>query len=177
MNKLILGSLAGSLLLAATLPVFADQVQTTTETIQSPPQVIDSYMKPTVTQTKTVTENDGTVHTSTAPMVMERHEQVVMPTTQVQTTTTTTDPKIITEQTTKRVSHIAARPHRIVKRCVAHKPRRHVVAYRHRTGKRAVAYNVRKTTIVEPQVIQQTQTIHQSTGAVIDRKDPALEQF
>jgi hypothetical protein len=103
MNKLLLGSLAGSFLLAATLPVFADQVSTTTETVQSPPQVIDSYMKPTVTQTKTVTENDGTVHSSTAPMVMERHEQVVVPTTQVQTTTTTTDPKIITEESSRRV--------------------------------------------------------------------------
>jgi hypothetical protein len=173
MNKLLLGLIAGSISLAPLLPTFADDVQTTTQTIQQPPQVIDSYMKPTLTQTKSVTTGDGITHTTTAPMIMERHEQVVVPTSEVQTTTTTTAPKVITEESTKAVSHVAVRPRHVVKHYVAHKPRRHV-AYVHPVTTKAIAVNVRKTTIVEPQVTQQTQTIQQK-GVVIDRKDPALE--
>jgi len=80
-TKKALGLLVGAIALASSvmLPVLADEVHTTTTTVQEAPQVLDSYMKPTVTQTKTVTADDGTKETSSAPIIMERHEKVALP--------------------------------------------------------------------------------------------------
>jgi hypothetical protein len=175
MKRLLLSSIVSAFAFAAMMPAQADEIQTTTQTIQETPQVVDSYMKPTVTQTKSVTTSDGNTQTSTAPMIMERHERVVVPSSEVRTTTTTAAPRVTTEEVTKSEARIAAPVRRAVKHHVAYKPRKHFVAYRHATPSRAIAVSqMRKTTIVEPQVIQQSQTIEQK-DVVIDRKDPALE--
>jgi hypothetical protein len=160
--------------------VQADEIQTTTQTIEpvplSQPQVVDSYMKPTVTQTKTVTTSDGNSQTSTAPMVMERHERVVVPTSEVVTTTTKVAPKVTSEVITQTKVQVAGRSKANRKYHVAHKARRHVVAHRHAATGRTIAFTqVRKTTTVEPRIIQQTQTVEQK-GVVVDRRDPALDQ-
>jgi hypothetical protein len=176
MKRLLLSSIVSAFAFAAVMPAQADEIQTTTQTIQETPQVVDSYMKPTVTQTKSVTSSDGNTQTSTAPMIMERHERVVVPSSEVTTTTTSAAPKVTTEEVSKSEARVDAPVRRAVRHHVAYKPRRQVVAYRHATPHRAVAVSqFRKTTTVEPQVIQQTQTIEQK-GVLIDRRDPALEQ-
>lgn len=176
MKRLLLGSIAPALAFAAMLPVQADEVQTTTQTVQSPPQVIDSYMKPTLMQTKSVTTDDGSTHTTTAPMIMERHERVVVPETEVQTTTTTSAPKVTTEEVTKTEARVAAPVRKRVTHHTAYRPRKHYVAHRHAAPNRTIAVtHLSKTTIVEPPVVQQTQTVREK-ATLIDRRDPALDQ-
>ena len=163
-TKKALGLLVGAFALASSvmLPVLADEVHTTTTTVQEAPQVLDSYMKPTVTQTKTVTADDGTKETSSAPIIMERHEKVALPSSSV-TTTTTVQPQVIKEVVTPKASHKVYRKHV----AVAHKAK-HKVASR----KNYVAY--KKNTVVEPAIVNQTQVI-EHRNVIIDRKDPALE--
>jgi len=177
MKKLLPGTLAAALAFAGMLSVHADEITTTT--VQTPPaapvQVLDSYMKPVVTQTKSTTTSDGNTHTSTAPMIMERHETVAVPTSQVTTTTTATSPKVVEEEVrTAQVATVKkATVHRArVQHRVAHR-RHRVVAHRTVVAPKTVAYtHVRK--VIEPQVIQQTQTVEQK-GVIIDRKDPSLD--
>ena len=168
MKNLLHGSLAMAFSFAVMMPALADEVQTTIQTTQpaplAAPQVIDSYMKPTVTETKSVT-TDGNTQTSTAPLIMERHERVAVPTSDVVKTTTTVTPKVTTK--TYVSSHRRVASHHVI-----HHVRKPVVAH-HTYRPRTVAVNVRKVTTVQPQVIQQTQVIEHK-GVVIDRPDPAL---
>jgi hypothetical protein len=164
MKKVLHGSLAMAISFAAILPVLADEVTTVQTTTPAAPQVLDSYMKPTVTQTKSVTTSDGNTQTSTAPMIMERHETVAVPTEDVVKTTTVVAPKVTTETyVAKKVCH----------KRVAHVVRRPVVAHRIVRRPSRVAY-VHKVTTVQPEVIRQTQVIEHK-GVIIDRKDPALQ--
>jgi len=169
MKRLLFSSLTAAAAFAINLPVLADEVQTTIQTTQPTPQtqVIDSYMKPTVTETKSVTNNAGETQTSTAPLIQERHEHVVVPTDQITTTTTKIKPRVTTEEV---ITHgTAVRPvrhkvaHKVVHRSVAHTAKPH----------RSIAYTKIRKTVVQPEVIQQTQTVEQK-GVLIDRPDPAL---
>jgi hypothetical protein len=173
MKNILHGSLVMAISFAAFLPAMADETTTTIQTAQpaplAAPQVIDSYMKPTVTETKSVTTTDGNTQTSTAPLIMERHERVAVPTSEVVNTTTTVTPKVTTETYVSSRKKVAVAQHRVVR-----KVRRPVVAHRVYRP-RTVAVNVRKVTTVQPQVIQQTQTIEHK-GVIIDRPDPALNQ-
>jgi hypothetical protein len=178
MKRLLLSSLVSACAFAALLPVHADEVQTTTiQTTPPPPlaqpQVVDSYMKPTVTQTKSVTTSDGDTHSSTAPMIMERHERVVVPTSEVTTTTTSASPKVTTEEFSKSEARVAS-PRRVIHH-VSYRPSKHYVAHRTAPRNRAIAVTHLRKTVVEPQVIQQTQTVEQR-GVIMDRRDPALDQ-
>lgn len=177
MKKLLPSTLAATLAIVGMLPAFADSVTTTTTVAPStaPAQVIDSYMKPVVTQTKSVTASDGSTQTSSAPLIMERHETVAVPTSEVTTTTTATSPQVVEEVTTKKAEVKST----ATVRKVAHKPRRvakkrtHVtVAHKVSAPKVVAETHVRK--VIEPAVIEQTQTVEQK-GVIIDRKDPALE--
>ncbi len=149
--------------------------QTTTEIIQpglSQPRVIDSWMQPSVTRTKSVTSSDGTTEKTVEPMIMERHEAVVVPTEAKVTTTTSVTPAQVTQVTKSAVVKTAAvkapvkRTRHYVKRVYRHTPRRHHVAVRHHAQT--------KTVVVQPQIIQQRQTIEQKS-VLITRPDPALK--
>lgn len=149
--------------------------QTTTEIIQpglSQPKVIDSWMQPSVTRTKSVTSSDGTTEKTVEPMIMERHEAVVVPTEAKVTTTTSVTPAQVTQVTNSAVVKTAVvkapvkRTRHYVKRVYRHTPRRHHVAVRH--------YAQTKTVVVQPQIIQQRQTIEQKS-VLIERPDPALK--
>lgn len=174
MKNLLPGTLAATLAIVGMLPVFADSVTTTTTVAPpaAPAQVLDSYMKPVVTQTKSVTANDGSTQTTTAPLIMERHETVAVPTSEVTTTTTATTPQVVEEVVTKKEAV------KSTVRKVAHKPRvvkkrRHVpVAHKVTSPKVVAETNVRK--VLQPAVIEQTQTV-ETRGVIVDRKDPSLE--
>lgn len=148
--------------------------QTTTEIIQpglSQPKVIDSWMQPSVTRTKSVTSSDGTTEKTVEPMIMERHEAVVVPTEAKVTTTTSVTPAQVTQVTNSAVVKTAVvkapvkRTRHYVKRVYHHTPRRHHVAVRHHAQT--------KTVVVQPQIIQQKQTIEQKS-VLIERPHPAL---
>lgn len=155
--------------------------QTTTEIIQpglSEPKVIDSWMQPSVTRTKSVTSSDGSVEKTVEPMIMERHEAVVVPTEAKVTTTTSVTPAQTTQVTNSAVVKTAVvntaavrkapvvRKRRYVKRAYRRAPRRQQVAVRHTAQV--------KTVVVQPQIIQQRQTIEQKS-VLITRPDPALK--
>lgn len=192
MKKLML-SLASvlSLLAASTaLPGQAAEVtetssQTTVQTVSpttsttevivpsvSAPKVVDSWMQPSVTRTKSVTSSDGSVEKTVEPMIMERHEAVVVPTEAKVTTTTTVSPAAVTEVTKSAVVRTAAvkapvkRTRRYVKRAYRPAPRHRQVAVRN--------YTQAKTVVVQPQVVEQKQVIEQKS-VLITRPDPALK--
>jgi len=141
MKKLLLSSFASALAFAAYLPAQAEVIESTTET-QKPAQVIDSYMKPTVSREKSVTTSDGTTEKTVEPLIQERQERVIVPTEKV---------------TTRRVAH--------------HVAHRHMAVARPATSSSSVSV---RHTVVEPQVVQQSQTVEQK-AVVIDRPDPALK--
>ncbi len=176
MNKLMF-SLASAMSLCAAsafLPAIADVSETTT-TVTGPaisaPHVVDSWMQPSVTRSKTVTASDGTTEKTVEPLIMERHEQVLVPTESKVTTSTTVAPARVTEVTTTASTPIVVqkkattREHR-----VAHffhrAPKHHTVSVQQSSQT--------KTVVVEPQVIQQKQTIEEKS-VLIERPDPALK--
>jgi len=172
MKKLLLSSFASALAFAAYLPAQAEVIESTTET-QKPAQVIDSYMKPTVSREKSVTTSDGTTEKTVEPLIQERQERVIVPTEKVTTRTDITPAHVVSEEvTTNRaattvVRHTAA-PRRRVAHHVAH---RHMAVARPATSSSSVSV---RHTVVEPQVVQQSQTVEQK-AVVIDRPDPALK--
>ena len=162
-------------------PTTSQTTSQTTEIIQpglSQPKVIDSWMQPSVTRTKSVTSSDGSVEKTVEPMIMERHEAVVVPTEAKVTTTTTVTPAQTTQVTNSAVVKTAVvntavarkapvvRKKRYVKRAYRRAPRRQQVAVRHTAQV--------KTVVVQPQIIQQRQTIEQKS-VLITRPDPALK--
>ncbi|MBP9089609.1 hypothetical protein KBI23_01180 [bacterium] len=155
--------------------------QTTTEIVVpaiSEPKVIDSWMQPSVTRTKSVTSSDGSVEKTVEPMIMERHEAVVVPTEAKVTTTTSVTPAQVTQVTNSAAVKTAVvktavvrkapvvTKKRYVKRAYRRTPRRQQVAVRHTAQT--------KTVVVRPQIIQQRQTIEQKS-VLITRPDPALK--
>jgi hypothetical protein len=149
--------------------------QTTTQVIQpgfSQPTVVDSWMQPAVTRTKSVTSSDGSVEKTIEPMIMERHETVVVPTEAKVTTTTSVTPAQVTEVTMSAVVKTAVvkrpvvRKKRYVKRAYRRTPRRQQAVVRHTAQT--------KTVVAQPQIIQQRQTIEQKS-ILITRPDPALK--
>lgn len=149
--------------------------QSTTEVIVpsvSSPQVVDSWMQPAVTRTKSVTSSDGSVEKTVEPMIMERHEAVVVPTEAKVTTTTTVAPARVTEVTKSAVVRTASvkapvkRTRRYVRRAYRPAPRHRHVAVR--------SYTQAKTVVVQPQVVEQKQVIEQKS-VLITRPDPALK--
>lgn len=153
--------------------------QTTTQIVQpgfSQPTVVDSWMQPAVTRTKSVTSSDGSVEKTVEPMIMERHETVAVPTETKVTTTTSVTPAQVTQVTNSAVVKTAVKT-AVVKRPVVRKKRYVKRAY-HRTPRRqqvAVRHTAQtKTVVVRPQIIQQRQTIEQKS-VLITRPDPALK--
>jgi hypothetical protein len=144
-------------------------------------------MQPTVVRSRAIKDADGTVsHTVEEPLIMERHERVVVPTTETTTTTNVIQPPPTVVRTEKQAvstysaTKKAVAPARAKKKYVARKSSKpRAVAHRKVRAKRnVVAQKVNKVVeeevITQPTVIEQTeQSVHKET--LIERRDPALE--
>jgi hypothetical protein len=159
----------------------AETVKTETTT-QGTPEVVKSYMVPTLNQTKETTDSSGETTKTTAPMIMERHEQVVVPQENTTTETTIENKPTVVEETIEQKSTQKVKPAikktsytravTVPKRHIAH----HVV--HHHTGPIAQTTNenstiVKRTVVDQPTVVQHTeQTV--SDPVTYERKDPSL---
>ncbi|MBX3073547.1 hypothetical protein KF913_06460 [Candidatus Obscuribacterales bacterium] len=148
---------------------------------QGPAQVVDSWMQPTVTRSRAIRDADGDVsHTVEEPLIMERHERVVVPTTETTTTTNVVQPPPAVVRTEKQTYTATTRTSAPVKKKYVAKKRtkaRHV-AHRKAPKKRYVAQRTNKVVeekvVTQPTVIEQTeQSVHKET--LIERRDPALD--
>jgi len=146
---------------------------TTTSKTQGAPQVLNSEMVPTLMQTKETTTAAGDTIKETAPMIQERHEQVLVP--QQETTTSTTiehQPPIVTEE---KETHF-----RQATRVTSNAPVRHRkkhVAYR-ATEQSRVATNLNYTRtkrVVQQPVVARTQETVTDKSMIYERRDPALD--
>lgn len=170
------GCLAMALTVALQPLCFADDaVSTTTVKTEGPPVVLDSYMKPTVMQTKETTDANGNVEKSVAPIIQERHEHVMLPSSE--TTTTVTEHSGSTQTVKTDTTAVAKSTFRSApRRKLAHRVRHHrraAVAAKPRNVAVAQRVVVQKK-VIEPTVIQrQDTTVEKAT--VIERKDPALD--
>jgi hypothetical protein len=133
------------------------------------PQVLDSWMEPSVVRKREVTSSSGDKETFVEPLIMERHERVMIPYTEESVTQRRTQgPSIISHQSysSKSVHHV--RRHHIAQR-------RHTPVISHAVSRRRyVAKNV--TTISTPSQVEiQRRVVEKSV--VVDRKDPALSVY
>jgi hypothetical protein len=175
-HNILKGCLAIALTVGLQSVCLADEVSTTTTKTEGPPVVLDSYMKPTVVQTKETTDANGNVEKSVAPIIQERHEHVMLPSSE--TTSTVTEHSGTTQTVRTESSAAVARStfRSAPKRVLAHRVRHHYRACAPVKPKH-VAFAQQVTTekkVVEPTVIRrQDTTVDKAT--VIERKDPALD--
>ena len=147
-----------------------------TTSVVGQPQVLDSYMKPTVVRTRESTDADGNVEKTVEPIVQERHEQVMIPTLDTTTTDTRSAAATAVKTETKQVATSTARPCAVKK--ISHHPRHHRYYTAHRTAPAAVASAVTTTashvTTIQPTTVehQERTTEHQT---IMERRDPALD--
>lgn len=165
-------------------PAAAETESVTVRQVEhGPATVVDSWMQPTVVRTRAIKDSDGTTAaTVEEPLVMERHERVVVP--EMETTTTTSvskQPTVVrtenrsvayratttTAPAKKRrsVRHVAHHYRRAKPHTVAHRPvRRNFVASRTTVEER----------VEQPTVVQQTEQ-RVEKERIIERRDPALD--
>ena len=180
-SKIYVPALAGGLQLIFAAAVSAQPAETikTETTTDGPPQVIKSFMVPTMMQTKETTDSAGETTKSSAPMIMERHEQVAVPHEQTTSETTIEKQPAVVEETIeqRKVVKPAAPAVRKVsyKRACSVQPRH--VAHRvvhHPQHQIASSETVLKRTVTEqPAVVQHTEKT-ESSPIIYERKDPAL---
>jgi len=149
---------------------------------QGPGVVVDSWMQPTVVRSRAIKDGDGNVsHTVEEPLIMERHEKVIVPTTETTTTTNVIQQptvvrteKQVAYKTTKSRQVSSTRPK---KRYVARKRSKPRAVAQRRAPKRSyVAQKVVEERIEKPTVIEQTeQSVHKET--LIERRHPALDLY
>lgn len=181
-DNVLRGCLAIALTVGLQSVCFADNtVSTTTTSTEGPPVVLDSYMKPTVVQTKETTDAAGNVQKTVAPIIQERHEHVMLPASETTSTVTehTGSTTAVKTESTVAQSTFRSAP----KRKIAHRVRHHrrssaavkskVVAVRPRAVAVANKVIVEKR-IVEPTIIHRQDTTV-SKATVIERRDPALD--
>jgi hypothetical protein len=153
--------------------VVRETTQTTT-TAPAAPVVLDSYMKPTVEQTKEVTDSNGNTEKTTAPIIMERHEQVAIPNTETRTTTVHEEKQEVEQKAVP-----VPVPHKsqtVTHRTVSHRPRhvRHV-AYKKPVHKYvAVQSKATQTKAVSEDTTVIKQETIEKPATIIERRDPAL---
>ncbi|HEY9775391.1 MAG TPA: hypothetical protein V6C81_16615 [Planktothrix sp.] len=158
--------------LATVLPVGAQEVKSythTSETDVGAPQVIDSWMQPTVVKTTHAVDQDGQATTTEAPLVQERRERVMVPTEKTEETVSVKQAPAVTRTASSvNVSRSSARVYR--PRRVAYHPRR--IAYRdYNVTRRAAAASTQ--TASTTQMVKQERTT--TTPIIYDRRDPALD--
>lgn len=149
---------------------------------QGPAQVVDSWMQPTVVRSRAIKDADGDVSHVEEPLIMERHERVIVPTTETTKTTNVYQQPSVVRTEKQQVSYTAtkkaAAPARAKKKYVARKKSKpRAVAHKQRAKRNYVAQKVNVTeekVVRNPTVIEQTeQSVHKET--LIERRDPALE--
>ncbi len=180
-HNVLKGCLAIALTVGLQSVCFADEtVSTTTTSSEGPPVVLDSYMKPTVVQTKETTDAAGNVQRTVAPIIQERHEHVMLPASETTSTVTEHTGSTTAVKTESSVAQSTFRS--APKRQVAHRVRHRrsyaavkpkVVAVRPRAVSVANKVVVEKR-IVEPTVFQRQDTTV-SKATVVERRDPALD--
>jgi hypothetical protein len=159
----------------------AETIKTETTT-QGTPEVVKSFMVPTLTQTKETTDASGETTKSSAPMIMERHEQVVVPQEKSVSETTIEKKPAVVEETIEQKSTAKVQP--AIKKTTYSRaavvPRRHVAHHvvHHHAAAVAQATNesstvVKRTVVEQPTVVQHTEQ-SVSNPVTFERKDPAL---
>jgi hypothetical protein len=158
----------------------AETVKTETTT-QGQPEVVKSFMVPTLTQTKETTDASGETTKSSAPMIMERHEQVVVPQEKTVSETTIEKKPAVVEETIEHKSMQKVQP--VIKKTTYSRaaviPKHHVAHHVVHHHAAAVAQTnesstlVKRTVVDQPTVVQHTEQ-SVSNPVTYERKDPAL---
>lgn len=174
MNNSISGHLSTVLILStfSTTPALAQTVQTYTQTY--PPGVVTqtttlgSWMQPVVVRTREITSDNGDKLNIVEPIIMERHERVLVPMTTTTTTTSTDNGRRVLMTTNPTVmSSQRMRPH------ILHH-RRHYEAFIDSTGN---SYISRRTVIESrPTVLRQKEQVVERS-VIIERRDPSLDAY
>lgn len=165
-------------------PANADSDTVTVKQVeQGPATVVDSWMQPTVVRSRAIKGADGTTsQTVEEPLVMERHERVVVPETETTTTTSVEKQPAVIRTEKQAVSYRATTTTTPAKkRHYVRHSRHHRRAKPHTVARRPVRKSnfVASTTTVEqrvesPTVVQQTEQRVQKEK-IIERRDPALD--
>jgi hypothetical protein len=165
-------------------PAAADTDSITVRQVeQGPATVVDSWMQPTVVRSRAIKDADGTTsQTVEEPLIMERHERVVVPETETTTTTSVEkkQPTVVrTEQRAVSYRATTAAPVKKKRHVVRHhrKAKSHTVARRPVRKRNFVAA---KTTVQERVEVQSPTVIEQTESRVlkekvIERRHPALD--
>ncbi len=164
---------------AFTIPLHAraDETIIQRDITQGPAAVMGSWMEPAYERVKETTDANGNTVQVRQPIIMERHERVVVPISEQRTTTTVVNQPRVETQTTYR----STRP--VYRKKVAYK--RRAVAYRPRAKATRITHRVRRSPsnliavktvgrFEQPTVIQRTDHIQQE-NLIYDRRHPALD--
>ena len=178
MRKRILALVALSFAFTIPLRAQADQTIIQRDITQGPAHVMGSWMEPAYERVKETTDANGTTHQVREPIIMERHERVVVPISEQRTTTTVVNTPRVETQTTYRAARPVARKKvayrkKAAKRVVAYKKRAPRVAHVRRRPSNLIAVKtVRKSE--QPTIIQRTDHYEQE-NLIYDRRHPALD--
>lgn len=169
MRKNILAFVAASFAFTIPLHAQADQTIIQRDITQGPAQVMGSWMEPAYERVKETTDESGATHQVREPIIMERHERVVVPISEQCTTTTVVN----SPRVERRAVYRASRP--VARRKVAYRKRYRAprVAHIHRRPSNLIAVKtVRK--VEQPTIIQRTDHYEQE-NLIYDRRHPALD--
>ncbi|MBX9947584.1 MAG: hypothetical protein K2Y39_00340 [Candidatus Obscuribacterales bacterium] len=176
MRRSILALVAIGFAFTIPLRAQADQTIIQRDITQGPAQVMGSWMEPAYERVRETTNADGTTHQVREPIIMERHERVVVPFSEQRTTTTVVNAPRVETQTAYRAARPVARKKVAYKRrAVAYKKRYRAprVAHVRRSPSNLIAVKtVRK--IQQPTIIQRTDHYEQE-NLIYDRRHPALD--
>jgi len=176
MNRSILAIVAISFAFTIPLRAEADHTVVQRDITQGPAAVMGSWMEPAYERVRETTDAEGNVRQTREPIIMERHERVVVPISEQRTTTT-----VVNKPVVKQTTYHASRP--VYKKRVAYKKK--AVAYKPRYKATKVARSVRRkpTNLIavktvrrveQPAVIQRTEHFEQE-NLIYDRRHPALD--
>ncbi len=182
MRRSVLALVAIGFAFTIPLRAQADDTVIQRDITQGPPTVMGSWMEPAYERVKETTDADGATHQIREPIIMERHERVVVPISEDRTTTTVVNQPVVETRTAFRASRPAYRrqvalKRKVVgyKRVVAYKPvyKTTRVAQIRRSPSTLIAVKtVRK--VEQPTVIQKTDHFQQE-NLIYDRRHPALD--
>ena len=176
MSKSILALVAFSFAFTIPIRAQADQTIVRRDITQGPAQVVGSWMEPAYERVKETKNADGTTDQVREPIIMERHERVVVPVSEQRTTTTVVNAPRVETKTAYRAARPVARKKVAYKRkAVAYKKRYRAprVAHARRSPSNLIAVKtVRK--IQQPTIIQRTDHYEQE-NLIYDRRHPALD--
>jgi hypothetical protein len=165
--------LAAGLSIATMVSAHAQAVHSfsqSTQTTYGAPQVMDSWMQPTVVRSVQSTDQDGNPQTRQEPLIMERHERVMLPREErnsVTEVTKETTPVVRTSSTTESKRYVAARP---------------IHRYHRRAAKSLAMNTVRSRAAATTSSVSSTEQIDhnervEQKADVFERRDPALDLY